>query len=164
MLFPRTNKLQSSGWWWCSSKMAEKPFFLEINSFKATFLQHFKCVSTYFFGHRFLRDVSDRFAILGHQITRCELHFESFRRATKFQVRIWPGGSHTGEQRWIFQTEELCIKMLSTFTSTCVCESTFSVIKQVGSNYGSTMADKTLKKCLLLATVNVIIDMQAIIA
>ena len=107
MLLLRTNKFRSIGWWQCPLKITGNRYFQRNVS--ATFY-----VCGPFFCHRFFRDVSDRFAIQGHQISRCELHFESFPWATKLHVvgHIWPAGrqSHTpGLQQVLLQGDAIVI-------------------------------------------------------
>ena len=91
MLFLRAIKLRSSSGWECSSKVVviTNFLFLEFSTFKATFIRKysdFTRVDQFCNGDWFFRDVSDRFAIQGHQISLRRPHLQSSPRVAKFQV------------------------------------------------------------------------------
>ena len=55
------------------------------------------------------------------------------------------------------------LRMLSMFSSTYICESTFSVMKRLKSSTRNRLGDETLDACLQLSTTNIDVDIERLL-
>ena len=95
------------------------------------------------------------------QLDLCDLQSDPFLQSKKNERNkaFWKLVSN--EQFPVLR--EFALRMLSMFGSTCICESTFSVMKRLKSNARNRLADETLDARLRLATTEVDVDIERLI-